>query len=82
MLSCQMNKFPISGVLQTAVYILRPLKVCSVLGAGPEQSGIYNGLMTNSTSETPYDAVMKTAEVELSCHMSIDLQSRYLWHRK
>ena len=38
--------------------------------------------MTNSTSETPYDVVMKTAEVELSCHMNIDLQSRYLWHRK
>ena len=38
----------ISGVLQTAVYVLRLLFVSSVFGAGPDlsyQSGIYNGLM-------------------------------------
>ena len=41
------------------------------MGTGPEfceQSRIYNGL-------TPYDVVMKTADVELSCHMNIDLQA-------
>ena len=47
-----------------------------------QQSGIYNGLMTNSTSETPCDVVMKTAGVKLSCHMNIDLKNRYLRHRK
>ena len=29
----------------------------------------------NSTFETPYDVVLKTAKVELSCHMNIDLQA-------
>ena len=52
----------------------------TVFGAGPEfceQSGIYNGLMMEGTFETPYDVhvVMKTAKVELSCHMNIDLQA-------
>ena len=39
----------ISGGFQTAVYILGPLWVSTVLGAEHEfceQSGIYNGLMT------------------------------------
>ena len=38
----------ISGGFQTAVYILGPLWVSTVFGAGLmfcEQSGIYNGLM-------------------------------------
>ena len=43
------------------------------------QTAVY---IWNSTSETPYDVVMKTAEVKLSCHINIDLQSRYLWHSK
>ena len=38
-----------SGGLQTAVYVLGPLLVSNVFGAGPEfyeQSGIRNDLMT------------------------------------
>ena len=39
----------ISGGFQTAVFVLRPLWMSAVFGAGLEfceQSGIYNGLMT------------------------------------
>ena len=65
----------ISGGFQTAVYILGLLRVSAVFGAGPEfceKRGIYNGLMMEQRFETPYDVVMKTAKVELSCHMNID----------
>ena len=49
----------------------------TVFRAGPEfceQSGIYDGLMTEN-HETPYDVVMTTADFELSFHINIDLQA-------
>ena len=67
----------ISGGFQTAVYVLSPLWVSTVFGAAPdfcEQSRIYNSLMMEQHFETPYD-IMKTAKVELLCHMYIDLQA-------
>ena len=68
----------ISGGFKIAVYVLGPWWVSTLFSAGPEfceQSVIYNGLMTEQHFETLYDIVMKTAEVELSCHMNSGLQA-------
>ena len=70
----------ISGGFQTAVYVLGPLLVSTVFGAGPEfceLSRIYNGLMMEQYLETPYDVIIKTVKVD--CHVTCILTFKHIF---
>ena len=74
----------ISGSFLTAVYVLGPLLVSTVFGAGPEfceQSWIYNDLMMEQHFEAQYDDIMKTVKVD--CHVTciLTFKHNYSWHR-